>query len=121
LAFGHGKTVVFPRRHIQGNVPAIRNSKVIDIVTELRSFGVEVFIADPLANAAAARTWYHAHSVFRSPPADAVILAVCHDQYRQGGWTLVNGRLKSAGGLVMDFKAILDRTSTPPNVRRWRM
>jgi UDP-N-acetyl-D-galactosamine dehydrogenase len=67
LAFGHGKTVVFPRRHIQGNVPAIRNSKVIDIVTELRSFGVEVFIADPLANAAA---WQHEHGITLTPFSD---------------------------------------------------
>src|SRR5829696_418299 len=38
------------RNHLQGNVPDIRNSKVIDIVMELRSFGADVHVADPLAN-----------------------------------------------------------------------
>jgi hypothetical protein len=33
----------------------------------------------------------------------------------------VTGRLKSGGGLVMDVKAILDRSNVPPNVRLWRM
>jgi len=53
--------------------------------------------------------------------ADAVILAVSHDVYKQGGWPLVAGRLKPGGGLVMDIKAFLDRASAPPNVRVWRM
>jgi UDP-N-acetyl-D-galactosamine dehydrogenase len=105
------------------NVPDIRNSKVIDIVTELRSFGVSVHIADPLADAAECQHEYGITltSFADLPPADAVILAVSHDEYKQGGWTLVNGRLKSGGGLVMDIKAILDRTKAPANVRLWRM
>ncbi len=37
------------------NVPDIRNSRVIDIVRELQSFGIEVQIADPLADAARGR------------------------------------------------------------------
>jgi UDP-N-acetyl-D-galactosamine dehydrogenase len=55
------------------------------------------------------------------PPADAVILAVAHDEYKRGGWLLVADRLKPDGGLVMDIKAFLDRTRAPPNVRLWRM
>ncbi|WP_414644542.1 nucleotide sugar dehydrogenase [Bradyrhizobium sp.] len=120
---GNGKTVVILGTTFKENVPDIRNSKVIDIVTELRSFGVSVHIADPLADAAECQ---HEYGVTLTPfaelpPADAVILAVSHDEYKQGGWTLVKGRLKSTGGLVMDIKAILDRTNAPPNVRLWRM
>jgi UDP-N-acetyl-D-galactosamine dehydrogenase len=120
---GNGKTVVILGTTFKENVPDIRNSKVIDIVTELRSFGVSVHVADPLADAAECQ---HEYGITLTPfadlpPADAVILAVSHDEYKQGGWTLVNGRLKSSGGLVMDIKAILDRTNAPPNVRLWRM
>ena len=120
---GNGKTVVILGTTFKENVPDIRNSKVIDIVTELRSFGVDVHIADPLADAAECQHEYGITLTSFSdlPPADAVILAVSHDEYKQGGWPLVNGRLKSTGGLVMDIKAILDRTNAPPNVRLWRM
>jgi UDP-N-acetyl-D-galactosamine dehydrogenase len=120
---GNGKTVVILGTTFKENVPDIRNSKVIDIVTELRSFGVSVHVADPLADAAECQ---HEYGITLTPfsdlpPADAVILAVSHDEYKQGGWSLVNGRLKPTGGLVMDVKATLDRTKTPQNVRLWRM
>jgi UDP-N-acetyl-D-galactosamine dehydrogenase len=120
---GNGKTVVILGTTFKENVPDIRNSKVIEIVTELRSFGVSVHVADPLANAAECQ---HEYGITLTPfadlpPADAVILAVSHDEYKQGGWALVNGRLKPTGGLVMDIKAILDRANAPPNVRLWRM
>jgi len=104
-------------------VPDIRNSKVIDIVLELRSFGVDAYVADPLADPVECQ---HEYGITPTPladlpPADAVILAVSHDVYKQGGWPLVAGRLKPGGGLVMDIKAFLDRASAPPNVRVWRM
>jgi UDP-N-acetyl-D-galactosamine dehydrogenase len=120
---GNGKTVVILGTTFKENVPDIRNSKVIDIITELRSFGVSVHVADPLADALECQHEYGVTLTSFSdlPPADAVILAVGHDEYKQGGWTLVNERLKPAGGLVMDIKAILDRSNTPPNVRLWRM
>jgi UDP-N-acetyl-D-galactosamine dehydrogenase len=123
LSNGGGKTVVILGITFKENVPDIRNSKVIDVATELRSFGVDVHIADPLADPVAC---LHEYDIILTPfadlpPADAVILAVSHDGYRQGGWPLVTGRLKPDGGLVMDIKALLDRASAPPNVRCWRM
>ena len=95
----------------------------MDIVAELRSFGVNVHVSDPLADPAECRD---AHGISPVPlgdlpRADAVILAVSHDEYREGGWSLVAGRLNPDGGLVMDIKAVLDRTSVPLNVRLWRM
>jgi UDP-N-acetyl-D-galactosamine dehydrogenase len=123
LSNGGGKTVVILGMTFKENVPDIRNSKVIDIATELRSFGVDVHVADPLADPAEC---LHEYDITLTPladlpPADAVILAVSHDAYKQGGWPLVSGRLKPDGGLVMDIKALLDRAGVPPNVRCWRM
>jgi UDP-N-acetyl-D-galactosamine dehydrogenase len=94
----------------------------MDIVSELESFGVIVYLADPLADPEECKREYGIKlaSLADLPPADAVILAVAHDEYKKGGWTLVNGRLKPTG-LVMDIKAILDRENAPPNVRLWRM
>jgi UDP-N-acetyl-D-galactosamine dehydrogenase len=123
LTHGDGKTVVILGATFKENVPDIRNSKVMDIVSELESFGVIVYLADPLADPAECKRGYGIKliSLADLPPADAVILAVAHDEYKRGGWTLVNGRLKSTGGLVMDIKAVLDRENAPPNVRLWRM
>jgi UDP-N-acetyl-D-galactosamine dehydrogenase len=120
---GNGKTVVILGITFKENVPDIRNSKVIDIVTELRSFGADVHIADPLANPAECQHEYGITPVPLAdlPPADAVILAVSHDEYKQRGWALAVERLKPGGGLVVDVKAVLDRAGTPPNVRLWRM
>jgi UDP-N-acetyl-D-galactosamine dehydrogenase len=118
-----GKVVVILGITFKENVPDIRNSKVIDIIAELHSFGVDVHIADPLANSEECQREYNVTltPLADLPPADAIILAVGHDEYQRAGWPLVTKRLKSSGGLVMDIKAFLDRANAPPNVRHWRM
>ena len=120
---GTGKTVVILGITFKEDVPDIRNSKVVDIATELRAFGVDVHIADPLADQAECKEEYglRLKPLAELPPADAVILAVSHDKYREGGWPLVASCLKADGGLVMDIKACLDRKSVPRNIRHWRM
>jgi UDP-N-acetyl-D-glucosamine/UDP-N-acetyl-D-galactosamine dehydrogenase len=123
LAGGGGRTVVILGITFKENVPDIRNSKVVSILTELRSFGLDVHIADPFAKAADCQHEYGITLAAEAdlPPADAVILAVGHEQYRKGGWPFIRQRLKPGGGVVMDLKALLDRNSAPSNVRLWRM
>jgi UDP-N-acetyl-D-glucosamine/UDP-N-acetyl-D-galactosamine dehydrogenase len=105
------------------DVPDIRNSRVIDIVRELSSFGVSVQIADPLADAKAVEEEYGialtALSALR--PADAVILAVAHEQFIEGGWPLVRRLLNDGSGLVLDVKTKLDRASKPAGIELWRL
>ena len=63
------------------NVPDTRNSKVLDIVRELQSFGVDVQVHDPLASPDEAKHEYGLDADARwrrCKPADAVILAVAH-------------------------------------------
>jgi UDP-N-acetyl-D-galactosamine dehydrogenase len=38
-------------------------------------------------------------------PADAIVLAVPHDAYMAGGWSLISKLLKDRGGVVMDVKS----------------
>ncbi|WP_354084060.1 nucleotide sugar dehydrogenase [Bradyrhizobium sp. S3.3.6] len=123
LAGGNGRTVVILGITFKENVPDIRNSKVVSIFSELRSFGVDVHIADPYAKPAECEHEYGItlNAIADLPRADAVILAVSHDQYRNGGWPFIVERLKADGGSVMDLKSVLDRDSAPPNVRLWRM
>ncbi|MBI5907988.1 MAG: nucleotide sugar dehydrogenase [Polaromonas sp.] len=62
------------------NVPDLRNSKVWDLITELRAYGVEVFVHDPIADADEARLAYGIELMpwEALPQADAVIVAVAH-------------------------------------------
>ena len=105
------------------NVPDTRNSKVIDIVRELQSFGLTVQLHDPMADATDARQEYGvALTEFDAlRPADAVVLAVAHDLYIDGGWPLIQRLLHQDCGVVLDVKTKLDRASKPANIELWRL
>jgi UDP-N-acetyl-D-galactosamine dehydrogenase len=105
------------------NVPDTRNSKVADIVDELRSFDLSVQIHDPLADPHDVKQEYGIELTAMESlrPAEAVILAVAHEPYLRGGWTLVTGLLKDGGGIVLDVKSKLDRCQRPDGVELWRL
>jgi UDP-N-acetyl-D-galactosamine dehydrogenase len=104
------------------NVPDARNSKVADIVSELESFGVTVQVHDPLADPREVKQEY---GIELAPmdalsPADAVILAVAHDAFINGGWPFVT-RLLKGSGIVLDVKSTLDRRQRPAKIELWRL
>jgi UDP-N-acetyl-D-glucosamine/UDP-N-acetyl-D-galactosamine dehydrogenase len=105
------------------NVPDIRNSKVPDIVNELRSSGVKVSVHDPLARVDEAKEEYDISlmDLKAMSPADAVILAVAHQEYVIGGWPLVTRLLKRGAGIVLDVKSKLDRSMKPAGIELWRL
>jgi len=105
------------------DVPDTRNSRVIDIVRELQSFGLTVQLHDPQADAADARHEYGVTLMAFADlqPADAVILAVAHSDYLAGGWSLIQRLLTDGQGLVFDVKAKLDRNSHPAGIELWRL
>lgn len=105
------------------NVPDIRNSKVADIVRELNSFGVSTQVHDPLAIAEDAEREYgiKLQSQEQLRPVDAVILAVAHEQFVNGGWAMVSRLLKDGVGTVLDIKGLLDRGAKPADIDLWRM
>ncbi len=91
--------------------PDLRNSKVIDIIRELQSYGIEVGVHDPSADAAEARHEYGVELLAwdEMPQADAVVLAVAHKEYRQLTLDDLSRQLKVGGGVV-DVKAVLNPT-----------
>ena len=105
------------------NVPDTRNSRVIDIVRELQTFGVEVQVTDPLASAQSVALEYGVTltNLDALRPADAIIYAVAHDHYIRGGWSLLQQLLHDGTGLVLDVKARLDRSSRPLDIELWRL
>jgi len=65
------------------NVSDLRNSKVADLIRELASFGVEVFVHDPVASEADAQHRYGVNLLEwdELPVADALVVAVAHQQF----------------------------------------
>jgi len=105
------------------NVPDVRNSKVVDIISELKSFGAIVQVHDPMASAADVRHEYRIDLQDRESlsPADALVLAVPHKAYIEGGWGCIVPLLRNGRGLVIDVKARLDRAKKPDGVELWRL
>ncbi|WP_158047597.1 nucleotide sugar dehydrogenase [Skermanella pratensis] len=105
------------------NVPDIRNTRVVDILRELESFGVSVALHDPLADPAEARHEYGIDLLPLEdlPPADAVILAVPHAGYMAAGWPGIARLLEGGRGLAVDVKSCLDRAAAPEGIRLWRL
>src|SRR5690242_17358162 len=80
---GRSGTVTVLGMTFKENVPDIRNSRVIDIVRELRDFGIDVQIADPAADSAGVEEEYGVALTALDDlrPSDAVVLAVAHESY----------------------------------------
>ena len=105
------------------NVPDLRNTRVIDIVKELKSYSIEAQIHDPLASSEEAFEEYGVHLSAASElkPSSAVILAVPHSEYVEQGWPLVSGLLASSRGVVADLKGVLPRDKKPEGLTLWRL
>jgi len=105
------------------DVPDLRNTRVIDIIEELRDYGAHVQIHDPCAHAGEAHEEYGVRLTPESDlaPAQAVVFAVPHRQYLAQGWSAVTQRLVNGRGVVADVKAKLDRATCPDGVALWRL
>ncbi len=105
------------------NVPDLRNTRVIDIINELKSFGVKVQVNDVAADSDDARTEYGLTltGLNELVKADGVILAVAHAEYLEQGWPLIMRLLKNQQGIVFDVKAVLPRESVPAGIKHERL
>ena len=105
-----GATVAVLGLTFKENVPDLRNTRVVDIIKELKDYGMNVLVHDPLADPEEARRYYDIQLVSREHihNADAVILAVCHQTYVQDGLAVVMQMLNPAYRLLLDIKATFD-------------
>jgi UDP-N-acetyl-D-galactosamine dehydrogenase len=99
------------------DVPDIRNSRVPDIVAELRQFGIEPLVHDPHADPAEAR---HEYGLELSPLSafhdlHGLILAVSHKSLLGDDANALLGRLRP-GGAFFDVKSALDPRRVPPGI-----
>lgn len=93
------------------NCPDTRNTKVFDIVKELREYGVEPVVADPIADANEARTLYGVEFVDLADvrEMDAVVLAVAHREFAALTEAEIAGFFGGGVKTLLDLKGLLDR------------
>jgi UDP-N-acetyl-D-galactosamine dehydrogenase len=106
------------------NCPDLRNSKVADVIRELKELGCRVSVHDPLADSGEA---VHHYGVALTPweelpaEADAVVAAVPHRSYLKMPLTELLSRMKK-NGVFIDVKSAFDRSAiSQAGFRMWRL
>jgi len=118
-----GANVIVLGMTFKENCPDVRNSKVIDVVHELRSFGVNVFVHDPVADSDECE---HEYGVRLSqwddlPKANAIVAAVSHKEYAAMGMPRISERLVH-GGVFADVKSFYAPEQVEAaGARLWRL
>jgi UDP-N-acetyl-D-glucosamine/UDP-N-acetyl-D-galactosamine dehydrogenase len=102
------------------NVPDLRNSRVPDIIGELKQFGIEPLVHDPRADSHEAHEEY---GLTLSPieafaDLDALIFAVSHREFDVYSGAGIHALVRK-GGVVVDVKSALDPVSLPSDLAYW--
>ena len=92
------------------NCPDLRNTRVVDIISELKEFGVEVDVHDPWADAAEARHEYgiELETNLTANSYDAIILTVAHNQYFELGISEIRNLCRERS-IIYDVKSMFPR------------
>jgi len=118
-----GAPVIVLGMTFKENCPDIRNSKVIDVVRELQSFGARVLVHDPIADSAECE---HEYGVSLTawdelPQASAIVAAVSHKEYADLGLKRLVEKLLP-GGVFADVKSAFAVSELlAAGVRPWRL
>lgn len=94
------------------NCPDTRNSKVFDIVKELREYGIEPVIADPTADAVEAKHLYGVEftDITSIRNVDVVILAVAHNEFAKFTRADMDQFYGKGQKILLDIKGLLNRS-----------
>ena len=105
------------------NCADVRNTKVVDIIRELKEYGLTVKVHDPYAASEEAQ---HEYGIAltdwdRMPAADALVLAVSHREYLDKPLAALMEKVKLQGA-VIDVKSVLDAGAVRASGRQlWRL
>jgi len=99
------------------DVPDIRNTKVIDIVNELKEYGVKVQVADYIVNQDEVFEEYgfKLSDFNKSNNIDAIIYAVPHEQYRDIPLEALKKKFKDENGVLIDIKGTYSKSEVEKN------
>jgi UDP-N-acetyl-D-galactosamine dehydrogenase len=95
------------------NCPDIRNTRIVDIVEELKTYGVSVDVYDPWVNSAEAFEEYAIRPINQPGPGkyDAMILAVAHQEFREMPIEEIRA-LGKAQSIIYDLKYLFPADQT---------
>ncbi|WP_394849449.1 nucleotide sugar dehydrogenase [Pendulispora brunnea] len=104
------------------NVSDLRNSKVPDILTELRQFGIQALLHDPLASAPECVHEYGLQlaALEEFHDLDALVFAVAHDAYMKLGQAKIQSFVRP-GGIFVDVKSAFDPRKIDRQIRYWSL
>ncbi|MDR0776719.1 MAG: nucleotide sugar dehydrogenase [Azonexus sp.] len=103
--------------------PDLRNSRVIDVIRELESYGARVVVHDPVADPAEARHEYGVDLIAWDdlPNSAAIVAAVGHRELKARATTDFLSKLKK-DGVVIDVKSLFERSAfTEAGINFWRL
>lgn len=109
------------------NCPDTRNTRVIDIMNELKEYGIVPVVADPVADAEEGRQHYGIEFVDIGTvrDMDAVIIAVGHTEFMSFDMSDIDAMFRSGdngGKVLVDVKGVLDRkTYSEAGYQYWRL
>ena len=117
------KNLIAADKHIKGakvailgftfkeNCPDTRNTKVFDIVKELREYGIDPIVSDPIADAQEAERLYGLRFSHKDAlhDLDAVILAVSHEAFADLKQTDLDAMYADGQKVLLDIKGVLNR------------
>jgi len=118
-----GARVIVMGLTFKENCADIRNSKVVDIIRELESYGVSVFVTDPAADPQECLQEYGVTLCpwAELPQADAIVAAVDHQEYRALSAQDLAQKLIPAG-VVVDVKSAFNQQALENRgLRVWRL
>ncbi len=104
----HGAKVAILGITFKEDVPDLRNTKIVDIISELEDYGIKVLTHDPLADKAEARQYYGLtlNNMDALKNVDAVILAVSHKKYKKMGMSGIAGLCRKGKPIIVDIKSM---------------
>lgn len=115
LAIKHGFSMQNLKSCVLGltfkeNCPDLRNSKVIDIIKELKDYNIDVVVNDVMADSAEAEHEYGVRlTAFKDlPKVDLLVFAVGHNEYKEMPLDQLLANV-NPGGVILDVKSILPR------------
>ncbi|WP_456415955.1 nucleotide sugar dehydrogenase [Thiolapillus sp.] len=102
--------------------PDLRNSRVIDIINELREYGIEPIVFDPVADRSEAEAYMHRRmtDLEHFTNLGALIIAVPHQEFRDMAVEDYLAML-SEDGCLLDVKSMLDKEKIPQSAVFWRL
>lgn len=109
-----GARVVIMGFTFKENCPDTRNTKVIDIYNELKEYGIDPIVVDPAADADEAKRLYGIEfsDISEVHDMDAVIFAVCHEQFASYDRAKVSAMFNQANSVkvLADLKGMFDKS-----------